>query len=312
MSLVSDALWQQLAGGTWIRQGALLLGVLGVLLGLAYFIHLRALFVDVGGRIEQSRLLASESVGKAQRVQALACGEAQRVAAHKALDAALWRLAAGGEMAALLEDIAHLGHEHGLFVEQLERLPEIVHDQHIEMPMQLQLQGTYVALAAFALGLARLPRLVTLQDFSLVPVDAQAPAQLRMQVRTSAYRARVMGTSGAAKPDLADAERTTAHFSRSPFEPSRVKRQRGDLQGLPLEQFEMVGSLVRRQARFALLRAAGVVYRLQLGDRLGRDNGRVVSIEEGAVEVTEEVYMVGKGWVERSRTLRLKASAGAG
>ncbi|MFK0086040.1 pilus assembly protein PilP [Pseudomonas sp. NPDC090755] len=312
MNLVSDAFWQQLAGGTWFRQGALLLGILGMLLGLAYFIHLRALFVDVGERIEQSRLLSSESADKTRRVQVLAGSEAQLAAAHKALDAALWRLAAGGEPAGLLEDIAHLGHEHGLFIEQLERLPEVVHDQHIELPMQLQLQGTYVALAAFALGLARLPRLVTLEDFSLIPVDAQAPAQLRMQVRASAYRARVMRASGAAIPDLAGIERPAAHFSRSPFEPSRVQRQRGDVQGLPLEQFEMVGSLVRHQTRFALLRAAGVVYRLQLGDGLGRDNGRVVSIEEGAVEVAEEVYMVGKGWVERSRTLRLKASAEAG
>ncbi|MFK8330672.1 pilus assembly protein PilP [Pseudomonas sp. BJa5] len=311
MSQLSGPLWQQLAGASRMRQGALLLGILGVLLGVAYFVHLRALFVDVDERTEQSRRLSGEVAGKAERVQALADSEAQLAAAREALDTLRWRLAAGGEMAGLLENVAQLGYEHGLFVEQLERLPDVMHDQHIELPMQLQLQGSYAALAAFALGLARLPRLVTLQDFSLVPAGEQAPGQLRMQVRASAYRARGTSARGAQMTATADLAPPAAGISRSPFEPS-LMQQRGDLQGLPLEQFEMVGSLVRRQVRFALLRAAGVVYRLQLGDRLGRDHGRVVSIEEGQVEVVEAVFVVDKGWVERRRTLRLKPSARAG
>lgn len=307
MSLLVIARWQQRVAGSPVRQTLLLVGCLALLLGLAYSLHLRALFVEVEKGAEQTQYLRIEQAGKAAGTQALAAHEARLAAAYQNLEASRWRLAAGSELADLLENIAFQAQSTGVFVEQVERLPEILHDQHIELPMQLQLQGTYPALLTFTHGLAYLSRLITLQDFSLLP----AQAGLRLQVHLSAYRSRltsaVSGRSGL-EPEPAP---PAPDVSRSPFEPSSLMQHRQYLETLPLDRFEMIGSLARGSARYALLQVAGVVHRLQLGDRLGRDQGRVVGIEERQIEIAEQVFVVGKGWVERRRTLSLKQPAGA-
>ncbi len=307
MNLLAIARWQQRAAGSPIRQTLLLAGCLALLLGLAYIVHLRVLFIEIEQGAEQSQVLRIEQAERAVGAQALAAHEAQLAVAYQSLDEARWKLAAGGDLADLLESIAYQGQSSGVFVEQVELLAEILHDQHIELPMQLQLQGTYPALLAFVHGLAYLPRLITVQDFSLLPTQAD----LRLQVHLSAYRSRltsvVSGLSGLESEPVP----TVPDDSRSPFEPSSLMQHRQYLETLPLDQFEMIGSLARGQVRFALLQVAGVVHRLQLGDRLGRDRGRVVGIEERQLEIAEQVFVVGKGWIERRRTLRLKQPAGA-
>lgn len=312
MSGWSKARWQQLASGPRISQGIFLFCCLALLLGLAYFVHLRALFMDIDNGAEQSQRLYVEKLDKAAQAQALATSEAQLAAAYQHLDVSRWRLAAGGQLADLLEDIARHGQASGVLVEQLEPLPEVLHEQHSELPMQLQLRGTYLALATFVHGLTQLPRLIALKDFALSPVLAQDRTGLRLQVRVNAYRSReVSGVTG--PPGLEPTwVRPSPSFSRSPFEPPSPLLHRQYLETLALDQFEMVGSLARQQVRFALLQVTGIVHRLQVGDRIGRDNGQIVSIEEQQVEVAERIYVVGQGWVERRRTLSLRLPASAG
>lgn len=312
MSFLSGVRWQRLASGSRLKRAAFLGSCLVLMLGTAYVVHLRALFIAIEQGAEQVRRLQIEQADKAARAQVVTVEETQLAEVNQRLDESRWRLAAGGELADLLDDIAHQGQAQDVFVEQVELLPEVLHDHHIEMPMQLQLRGNYLALAAFAQGLAQLPRLVSMADFSLLPTQEQSPAGLGMQVQLSAYRSRE--ASAAFVPSRVEPERVrpVPGFSRSPFEPSPLMPHRQYLQTLSLDQFEMIGSLARRQVRFALLQVAGVVHRLQVGDPLGRDKGRIVRIEEQQVEITEEVFVAGKGWVERRRTLSLKLPASAG
>ncbi|MNJ08851.1 Pilus assembly protein, PilO [compost metagenome] len=311
-----SAVWwhavQRWASGSRIRTVLLLAGWLSLLLGVAYVVHLQALFVEVDRVAGHAQQLRAEQTAKVERAEALSVSDAQRAAASRALEASRWRLAAGGDSASLLEGIAYQGQQHGVFIEHLELLPQILQGEYVELPMQLQVEGSYPALAAFAQGLAQLPRLIALQDFSLAPVQAQHPAQLRMQLRASAYRGERPGIEPLALSAEPVAERPFLEFTRNPFERPPLQQYRQHLEALPIEQFELVGSLARQHTRFALLRAAGAVHRLQLGDRLGRDRGRIVAIEEHQVEIIEEVFVVGKGWLERRRTLTLKATTGTG
>ncbi|WP_442110518.1 pilus assembly protein PilP [Pseudomonas sp. NUPR-001] len=310
MNALSTARWQRLIGGSLIRQWVLLGSGLMLLLGLAYIVHLRGLFIELEQGAEHAQRLQTERADKALQAQALVSREAQLAASYQQLEVSRWRLAAGGELAELLEGIAHQAQADGVLVEQLQLLPEIPHEQYIEMPMQLQLRGTYIALASFAQGLAQLPRLVTQENFSLSAVQLPGQAGLRLQLRASAYRSREpVAVSPGAEPQPS---RTVPNFSRSPFAPSPRVQARQHLETLSLDQFEMVGSLTRHQLRFALLDAGGVVHRLQVGDRLGRDRGRIVRIEERQVHIAEEIFVVGQGWVERQRTLSMKVPASAG
>ena len=86
-------------------------------------------------------------------------------------------------------------------------------------------------------------------------------------------------------------------------DPSRVKQY---LEGFNIEQFEMVGTISNASGSFALLRGAGGVHRLKVGDYLGRNEGRIVAISASQVDVVEIVPDGQGAWLERPRTIPLK------
>lgn len=110
---------------------------------------------------------------------------------------------------------------------------------------------------------------------------------------------------------------------RSPFQPpmkiEQVNRQKGSrlikpdttrakqfLEGFSIEDFEMVGTLGNVGGRFALMRGAGGVHRMKVGDYLGRNDGRIIAISDAQVDVVEIVPDGDGGWLERPRTIPLK------
>ena len=110
---------------------------------------------------------------------------------------------------------------------------------------------------------------------------------------------------------------------RSPFQPpvkvSLVQREKGSkllkpdpnrvkqfLEGFNIEQFEMVGTLSDDSGRFALISGAGGVHRVKVGDYLGRNDGKIVSISDSQVDVIEIVPDGEGGWLERPRSISLK------
>ncbi|KAE9644582.1 pilus assembly protein PilP [Pseudomonas sp. PB106] len=94
------------------------------------------------------------------------------------------------------------------------------------------------------------------------------------------------------------------HGSRSVKpDPNRVKQY---LEVFNIEQFEMVGTISNVSGSFALLRGAGGVHRLKVGDYLGRNDGRIVAISATQVDVVEIVPDGQGAWLERPRTIPLK------
>lgn len=86
-------------------------------------------------------------------------------------------------------------------------------------------------------------------------------------------------------------------------DPNRAKQY---LEGFNIEQFEMVGTISNATSSFALLRGAGGVHRLKVGDYLGRNDGRIVAISGSQVDVVEIVPDGEGAWLERPRTIPLK------
>lgn len=113
-----------------------------------------------------------------------------------------------------------------------------------------------------------------------------------------------------------------ASTMRSPFEPPvqvrtpnrpsgpQVKpdpnRPKEFLEQYTIANLSMVGTLAQGSRTYALVQDAdGGVHRVELGDYMGTDHGRVEAIEEGAIELVEIVPDGAGGWVERSRTVSL-------
>lgn len=84
-----------------------------------------------------------------------------------------------------------------------------------------------------------------------------------------------------------------------------LSRQKHFLEGFALEQFFMVGTLANTTRSYVLLRGAGGVHRLAVGDYLGLNHGRVSAISEREIEVLELIPEGNGGWLTRPQTLTL-------
>ncbi|PTS85137.1 pilus assembly protein PilP [Pseudomonas sp. HMWF032] len=110
---------------------------------------------------------------------------------------------------------------------------------------------------------------------------------------------------------------------RSPFQPpvklEMAARQKGlqgikpdeartkqFLEGFNIETFAMVGTLANDSGVFALISGVSGVHRVRVGDYLGRNYGRIITIDESKIDVVEIVPDGEGGWLERPRTLSLK------
>lgn len=109
-----------------------------------------------------------------------------------------------------------------------------------------------------------------------------------------------------------------AQSLRSPFVPDSPKgralagprpqadRPKEFLEQFPLDTLRMVGTLERDNVRFALLQTRdGLVHRIVPGNYIGQNEGRVVAITEGEVQVEELVPDGIGGFFKRSASVGL-------
>ncbi len=93
-----------------------------------------------------------------------------------------------------------------------------------------------------------------------------------------------------------------AQVLRSPFQPDSPKgranagprpeanRPKEYLEQFPLDTLKMVGTLQRNNMRFALLQTQdGLVHRVVTGNYVGQNDGRVLAVGDGEVQVEELV-----------------------
>ncbi|WFF41944.1 pilus assembly protein PilQ, partial [Salinicola endophyticus] len=94
-----------------------------------------------------------------------------------------------------------------------------------------------------------------------------------------------------------------------PAEP-RVQRERQPLEAFALENLALVGTLSVGVTPSGLIRAPdGRLYRVFVGDYLGRDQGHIVKITRRSLSLVERVRDTQGAWRERTRQLSLAATS---
>lgn len=271
--------------------------------------------------VEAQGVVLQRQVAQKAGLAASLEARSQQLQAMQARFAGLMQqLPGASEVPALLEDIARLGAANGVLVDAIVVLDEQPRPLYIEQPLRLGVTGAYHDLAMFVSALGGLPRIVTVHDVAL-RADA---AGLRLELVAKTYRNPSSG--GQSTPAVEPGPRFVydALALRDPFQPRALQvghvpgrpalapdlgRARGALEGIAVDQFEMVGTLSRGAQTFALLRAAASVHRLAVGDYLGPDHGRVTAIDEGHVELLELFPDEQGAWLERPRTLVLNVNS---
>ncbi|MCH9673843.1 MAG: pilus assembly protein PilP [Gammaproteobacteria bacterium] len=83
-------------------------------------------------------------------------------------------------------------------------------------------------------------------------------------------------------------------------------RNREELEQYPLDALRMVGTLERDEATWAVVAdTAGAIHRVQVGNYLGQNHGKIVAVLEDRIELVEISRSVAGGWEQRSASLAL-------
>ncbi|MGE6454018.1 type 4a pilus biogenesis protein PilO [Shewanella baltica] len=89
------------------------------------------------------------------------------------------------EMPGLLDDLTFVATDAGLRIQSLDWEPEIQRDFYIEFPIKMSVTGDYHQLGNMVSGVAKLPRIVSLHDFTIKRDDA---GNLAMDILAKTYR----------------------------------------------------------------------------------------------------------------------------
>lgn len=107
---------------------------------------------------------------------------------------------------------------------------------------------------------------------------------------------------------LAVARQAQTRASTSTIKPD-LDRRREALEGYPLDQLKMVGTLRQQGNNVALIDAAGQTFMVRSGNYMGQNFGLVTKISETEVDLKEIVQDAAGEWVERPAKLELQEAA---
>ncbi len=111
----------------------------------------------------------------------------QLMAIELSLGALLKQLPHKSEMDALLIDINHAGLGRGLQFDLFKPAPsEIISEFYAELPITVRVTGNYHDIGAFASDISQLPRIVTLNNISIVP-DTKGELVMNATAKTFRY-----------------------------------------------------------------------------------------------------------------------------
>lgn len=158
-----------------------------VLVAVGYFYNISDMRNQLA-QVENKELeLKKEFEDKAFKAANLEALRKQMVEMEQSFGALVSQLPTDTEVPGLLEDITNKGVESGLEIKSIKLQPEVSKEFYIELPINIEVTGTYHDFGTFVSGIAALPRIVTLHDFK-ISSDPKAQGVLSMSISAKTYR----------------------------------------------------------------------------------------------------------------------------
>ncbi|KEF29742.1 MAG: pilus assembly protein PilP [Gammaproteobacteria bacterium] len=163
--------------------------VFGLIAGGGYWFFIKDQYMQLD-RVEKVELdLRKKYEAKAYQVANLEVFKAQMAEMEETFGALVRQLPSETEVPGLLEDITNTALGSGLALKQVKLQAEQRRDFYAELPINIQVSGSYHELASFVSSVAALPRIVTLHDLTIKPTGGDGE-RLDMQVLARTYRYR--------------------------------------------------------------------------------------------------------------------------
>lgn len=158
-----------------------------------YWFLVKDQYVQYDRVASEEKTLKEQYESRAFKVANLDAFREQMLEMQKSFGALLKQLPAKTEVPGLLEDITNTALGSGLEIKSIQLKPEVSKEFYVELPMEIEVSGTYHDIASFVSGVASLPRIVTLHDMVISFVskakdDTSGSEKLTMQVSAKTYR----------------------------------------------------------------------------------------------------------------------------
>ena len=161
---------------------------------------------------DQETALRAEFRDKHAKATNLALYKQQLSDIEKSFGALLRQLPSRTEVPNLLVDISQTGLGAALEEKLFQPGQEVKKDFYAELPIHIQLTGSYHEFGAFVSGIAALPRIVTLHDIQITPVGKTGSFdQLQLDLTAKTYRYLDDDEVAAAEADKRKADEAKRH-----------------------------------------------------------------------------------------------------
>jgi type IV pilus assembly protein PilO len=180
--------------GRWplaVRAAAVAICFVAVAIGLIYVFVWQDRMPELQQREDQEQALRNEFRNKHSKAINLAIYKQQLSDIEKSFGALLRQLPSKTEVPNLLVDISQTGLAAALEEKLFQPGQEVKKDFYAELPIHIQLTGSYHEFGAFVSGIAALPRIVTLHDIQITPISKDKSAaydQLQLDLTAKTYR----------------------------------------------------------------------------------------------------------------------------
>ncbi|MFU2487106.1 type 4a pilus biogenesis protein PilO [Thauera sp. WH-1] len=142
--------------------------------------------IDTLERVQAEEMQLRDSwVAKKRQAVNLEEHRLQLAEIDRQFGALLKQLPNRAEMDSLLSDINQAGLGRGLQFELFKPGADVVKEFYAEMPIEIRVLGVYHDLGEFVSDVARMPRIVTLNNIGL---DADKDGKLKLEARATTYR----------------------------------------------------------------------------------------------------------------------------
>ncbi|WP_272993557.1 MULTISPECIES: type 4a pilus biogenesis protein PilO [Spongiibacter] len=176
--------------GAWpvLVRAALWAIAFAVVLAVGYFYVIADLRKELAAAEVKEIQLKSEFEKKAFKAAKLEPLKKQMAEMEESFGILLGQLPADTEVPGLLEDMTEKAIDNGLEISSIKLQPERAQEFYIELPIAIEVEGTYHDLAAFVSGIASLPRIVTLHDYKIKSSKDLASQQMSITAKTYRYK----------------------------------------------------------------------------------------------------------------------------
>lgn len=186
---LSEINWDINASGTWpLPVKALATAIICVIVAAAGVYLFTFDQLDELESLEKKELdLKTDFEGKQKKSANLQDYRDQLAQIETSLAIMIKQMPTQEEVASLLIDISQTGLASGLEFRLFQPGAPIAKDFYSELPIKIQVIGKYEELSLFVSGLAALPRIVTVHDVKIAPVDKQDSGEMIMDATVKTY-----------------------------------------------------------------------------------------------------------------------------